>query len=104
MKVWITKRALTSGVFCEEVEPPSIEHPRMIWVNRPGGHHETFHGNDWHSEESQAAARVNEMIEAKLAPIARQLKKFEGMNASAMVRRASLFKGWTEENKTSDDV
>jgi len=72
MKVWITKYALTSGVFIAEAEATHV--PTMISV-RTGGLTALYHGNEWHTEEQSAMRRVYDMQQAKIKSLEKALKK-----------------------------
>lgn len=77
MKIWITKYALSKGVFEAEAEV-SDERSTMAVV-RPapasGGHTQYFHGCDWHKTKTAADARVRHMIKLKLASLEKQKQK-----------------------------
>jgi hypothetical protein len=80
MRAWITKYALTSGVFTVEAELCSDTTARMIKFRRSSEHYvEYAHGMDWHTSRSDAMDRVDDMIAAKIKSLQKQLKKLESM-------------------------
>jgi hypothetical protein len=76
MKVWITKYALSTGIREAEVEE-SVSSLRMV-VGKAG---EFYHGEgkEWHRTEEAARVRANEMVQAKIASLKKQLVKLEAM-------------------------
>jgi hypothetical protein len=73
MKVYITKYALTKGIF--ELDAVQTDNPRMIasrgqWTNY-------YHKPDWHSSKSDAINRAEDMREAKIKSLEKQLKKIK---------------------------
>lgn len=72
--VWITKYALTSGIFAGNAEQDS---PSMISLKRPGRMQEYFHGNDWHDSERGAISRAEEMRVKKIASLRKSIAKLE---------------------------
>lgn len=88
MKVWITKYALTAGVFgTEAVQPVS---GRMVVVKaRPGcGSNgvEYFHGRDWHTSHSDAIDQAEDMRDAKIKSLRKQIAKLEALEFRAEER------------------
>lgn len=75
MKVWITKYALTNGIFvCDAVQ--SKEYPSMIKLRRSPTHHEEyFHGGDWHTSWGEALKQAEKMRANKLLSLEKQQKK-----------------------------
>lgn len=78
VKVWITKYAMTSGVFTAEAERAgnmgcivrSVKRSRFTgW----------FQGNDWHTDEAKAIERFNQMKQKKIASLKKQLAKVEAL-------------------------
>ena len=71
MKVWITRYALSKGLFELEVESPSAAHVRGMgdqryhWYSKP----------DWHETEAEAKERAEEMRIKKAASLSGQLLK-----------------------------
>lgn len=76
MKVWITKYALTRGVFVAAADPGYDK--RNIWVLLDDGKVVTYHGGegeDWHRTRESALTRVEKMKKNKLASLAAQFEK-----------------------------
>lgn len=75
MKVWITRYALTSGIY--EVEATIYErNPGMVSYRMPPGSFLQFaHGKDWHVMRETAVARAEEMKVAKIQSLEKQIKK-----------------------------
>jgi hypothetical protein len=73
MKVYITKYALTKGIF--ELDAVQTDNPGMIsslgqWTNY-------YHKPDWHTSKSSAINRAEDMREAKIKSLEKQLKKIK---------------------------
>jgi hypothetical protein len=78
MKVWITKYALTSGIF--EVDAETCTSPSLIAVRKPGELTAYFHNNDWHKSKEDAIARAEEMRAKKIASLRKSIAKLEAMS------------------------
>lgn len=76
MKVWITRYALTSGVFTidAEVHESSSGKPFCSY-KRSGCFGEFAHGEDWHITELSANERFDKMISNKLMSLRKQTTK-----------------------------
>ena len=83
MKVWITKYAMSSGVFTAEAEETSI---KGVCAVRPKESSSSltayYHGNDWHTNEAKAVIRFNQMKQKKIASLKKQLAKVEALTFS----------------------
>ena len=79
MKVWITKYAMTSGVFTAEAEKTRIEGMCVVRSKKPSGFDQLFRGNDWHTDEAEAIERFNQMKQKKIASLQKQLAKVEAL-------------------------
>ena len=69
MKVWITKYALTEGIFTVEVEEPEAD---GIVAVRSANQMTTYYhgeGRDWHRTEESARRRAYQMCAKKLAAL-----------------------------------
>lgn len=74
-KIWVTKYALTSGIFEAEAE---IEDQYGRMASIPSRRYFTaFHGNDWHRTLTEANKRAEEMRLKKISSLKKQLKKLE---------------------------
>lgn len=80
MKVWITKYALSSGIFEEEGE--IYNDKSMLILKRPGRYQEIFHGEgkEWHRSKEAAAARLIVLKEKKIQSLLKQINKIESIN------------------------
>lgn len=81
IEVYVTKYALTSGVFRCNGEACEGTTGHMIRI-RCRGFAEYFHGADWHTTEAAAKARVLDMIDAKKTSLHKQLAKLEQLSLS----------------------
>jgi hypothetical protein len=80
MKFWITKYALTQGIFqVEAADPAKDKWPDILSVKQENTYPQHFHGEgrDWHRTEAEAIARANEMVADKISSLKKQLKKLE---------------------------
>lgn len=75
MKVWITKYALTKGVFEMDVERQS-EDGKSVYGK---AWDQCYHGQgaEWHGSKGSAIARAEEMRKKKIASLEKQIKKLE---------------------------
>lgn len=75
MKVYITKYALTQGIFEVEGEVhPTIGNGRMFCQANQGG---IYHKPDWHTTREEAVARAEEMRVKKISSLYKSLAKME---------------------------
>lgn len=78
MKVWITKYALTEGIYetkaedCFDISPTMISAKEDGWIK-------CFHGNEWHRTREGAVSHANEMKTKRIASLKRQLAKVEAL-------------------------
>lgn len=71
MKVWVTKYALTEGVFVIEANQSDFA-PTMIYTDR--GY---FHKPHWHETRDEAQARAAVMADKKMKSLWKQINKLE---------------------------
>jgi hypothetical protein len=77
MKAYITKYALTNGIFKTDGEI-NENYPSMFSL--PGTHHSFFNeGKEWHRTLEGAVARAEEMRVKKIASLKKQIAKLEKM-------------------------
>ena len=80
MKIWVTKYALTRGVFTEEAEVKD----NMAVVAHRGRMADYYHGTDWHPAAELAELFVREMMRRKRASLEKQLAALDGKSAKAL--------------------
>lgn len=76
MDVWITKYALTQGIFEQKAE---LCEEGMIEVK---AEHTTYYhgeGKDWHRTKESAVKRAEEMRQKKIASLKKQIERLEEM-------------------------
>ena len=79
ISAWISKYALTDGIYevkatwCRDISEG------MISYQRPGLYPETAHGKDWHRTREAAFARAEEMRVTRIASIKKTLRKLEAL-------------------------
>jgi len=79
-KVWITKYALTQGIFEVEVEfPPYNEDKNYVKVVKNQGEGYYGEGKDWHRDKESAIKRAEEMKMRKITNVEKQLEKLKEM-------------------------
>ena len=76
LKVWITKYALTKGIYDVEVEESSD--PTMV-IDRENLMYYHGEGRDWHRTEAAAKAHAILMVRARIASLKKSLVKLERM-------------------------
>jgi len=74
--VWVTKYALSTGIFEVDAEICHDISSKMISLQRSKDHYtENFHGADWYMTEAAAIRRANEMKDAKIKSLEKQIEK-----------------------------
>ena len=79
IRVWISKYALTKGVFEETVDQDE-DHPTLVSV--VGVRYSTYyHGNgkDWHMTKELAVKRAEKMRAAKISSLTKQIAKIKAI-------------------------
>lgn len=76
---WITKYALTSGIYIVEGAWISKESPKMLVWPCNGGR-KTAHANDWHLTPEAALAHAEEMRCARLKSLKESIANLEKLN------------------------
>lgn len=76
MKVWITKYALTKGIYSEEAE---LRAAGNILIEFPGGYLQFFGDGEWHRTKSAAIAKAKEMITKELAFIKERISRLRAI-------------------------
>lgn len=79
MKVWISKYALTQGIYEAEVER-STSAPSMVVQKQATTYAIAYHGEgkEWHHTEQEAKDKANQMVAAKIESLEKQLRKLRG--------------------------
>lgn len=81
MKVYVTKYALTQGIFTlegmvnTEVRPDGT----MFCPDKSEGYQMSMFKPDWHETWEEALAHAEKMREKKIASLRKQMAKLEGM-------------------------
>ena len=79
MKVWITKYALTKGIFEAEVEP-ATDNPGLVGVRNGGFQYHYFHRPHWHESREAAVQQAKKMKLEKLSSLRKQLERIENLD------------------------
>lgn len=79
MRAWITKYALTQGIFTVEAEDNIRE--EILVVRHLGYIPDCYHGEgrEWHRTPESAMARAEQMRKAKIASLEKQIKNLQAM-------------------------
>lgn len=81
--VYITKYALTKGIYKDKVVIPedrSSSHHLLLFPKMAvGSCYNYFYGNDWHHAQHAAVARAKEMRTNKIKSLKRQLKRIQNL-------------------------
>ncbi|ELY4830756.1 hypothetical protein SM096_003082 [Cronobacter sakazakii] len=77
-KIYITKYALTSGIFTAEADV-NTEKRMASFRGSESGFVQCYHGDDFHFNEEGALARAEEMRNKKLKSLDKQMKKISAM-------------------------
>lgn len=78
IKAWITKYALTQGIFEIDARVCSQVSETMIEDNNQQGLH--YHGNDWHRTKEEAIKKAENMRTKKIEFIKKQLVVLENLD------------------------
>lgn len=80
MKVWITKYALTQGIFTRDVEK-AREYPGLVTV-KGSALWDSYHGEgkEWHRTRESAVKRAEQMRDKKIASLEKQLARIKGLS------------------------
>lgn len=82
MKVWITKYALTDGIYAVEAQATHSE--RMVVFTRgESGNTQYAHGHDWHKTQESALARAEEIRAKRIKSLKKSLAELEKMEFKA---------------------
>lgn len=76
--VFVTKYALTKGIFEREVEDCFDISPDLVSV--VGSWSEYYHANDWHRTREEAVARAEQMRIAKIGSLKKQIARLEKLS------------------------
>lgn len=74
--VWVTKYALTIGIFEKFGETLSEEQFEVF----DHGCYYYLHKHEWHRTKEEAIARAEQMRKAKIASLKKQLEKLENLH------------------------
>lgn len=75
MEVWITKYALTQGIFKKDVEDCG---DGMV-MDKSSTLPVFYHGSDWHRDWESAVAKANAMRDRKIQSLKKKIAELEGM-------------------------
>lgn len=79
VKIWVTKYALTKGIFETKAEVDPVEYPGMATIRHGNSWPEHYHGRDWHLDRLSALQQAERMRQAKIRSLRVQLAKYEAM-------------------------
>lgn len=79
MKVWITKYALTQGVFCVEGRPVETGTDMLAYGPRNASRYVHKEGRDWHRTLEAAMTRAEQLRQTRIAALTRQLAQVTKM-------------------------
>lgn len=84
MKVYITKYALTQGIYSMEVD----KIPENGVIRDPENALTYYHGEgkEWHRTKEAAVKRANEIREKKIESLKKSITKLERLNFEGMVQ------------------
>ena len=77
MKVWITKYALTTGIYEIEAEITENGSAYDMHASLPTFYHKE--GKDWHRTKESAIKKAEEMRQKKIESLKKQIEKLEEM-------------------------
>lgn len=78
--VWVTKYALSQGIFEADAQHCQSVSERMICIPATGDTlAQHYHKPDWHTSREEAVAHARAMRDKKIVSLEKQLKKLRGM-------------------------
>lgn len=83
-KVWITKYALTQGIFSVENAEHCIDISLNMIATKDSGHLTIYHGKDWHRDPATAIAQAESMRRKTVMSLKSRIKKLEGLKFDAV--------------------
>lgn len=80
MKIWITKYAMTKGVYEADADQVGISMVRV--KGTLNSYTQYFHGEgrEWHRNKEQAKERAEVMRDMKIASLEKSIKKIRALN------------------------
>ena len=72
---FITKYALSRGIFQAEVDAQFDRYPHLVWS--ASSSLAAYHGGDWHRTRETAIARAEKMRRGKIASLKKQIARLE---------------------------
>jgi hypothetical protein len=75
IKIWVTKYALTEGIFEKEAYVDNEDEKWASTVNESGG----YYGNDWHSSKEKAIKHAEIIRIRKIKSLEKQIDKLKNM-------------------------
>lgn len=78
IKVWVTKYALTQGIF-EKTGEVDEECPKMFCARNTGGLDEYYHYPEWHYSLSDAKEHAFKMKLSKIKSLKQKIVKLENI-------------------------
>lgn len=103
VRIWITKFALTRGVYT--AEEAQIEDGMAVVPQSGFPRSVVFHRPHWHLTREEAEARVAEMVKAERRSLGKKLKKLDALpaypDAGAWAQGLPPVSGRDPENSTS---
>ena len=76
MKVFVTKYALTEGVYVDDVEPSGVCESMVSSKTRELTH---YHGKDWHTDRDSALRRAEVMRARKIHSLEDSIARLKGL-------------------------
>lgn len=78
LKIWITKYALTQGILELEAERCNNTNPDLIKTEKHGFF--LGEGKEWYTTKEEAITKAEQIKQAKINGLKKQLKKLENMS------------------------
>ena len=80
MKVWITKYALTEGIYSSEAAACSSPHMIVIKGDSINKSDQYFHRGEWFESRSDACDAADDMRERKIKSLRKQIARLEELS------------------------
>jgi hypothetical protein len=78
--VWITKYALTKGIYQVVVEHTTREESVQTLNDSFFSHKQYFHSGEWHATREDAVSRAEQMRDKKIKSMKKMISRLENMD------------------------
>lgn len=84
MKVWVTIHSLSLGILEGEGDMPAHSNHPIVFLRGGRGQYMGREDRDWHRTLEAAQLRAEEMRQARIASLLKQVKRLEGLKIQVL--------------------